>query len=164
MPKDQLSIARADEVLFSANVVLQSAIVKNFAQHPTFAKLCHDLIGPRARLYWDQLVYKRPGTREVFPWHQDNGFTFVERQQYLTCWDATLGNGCYWIAPGQHLQGTLLHEWTLVGFKCLHTTPKNSKAMSLSAGSIANFQPDAAWSWAESYGSNARSLYCSVRT
>ena len=98
MPKDQPSIARADEIVFSAHVVLRSAIVKTFAQHPIFAKLCHDLIGPRARLYWDQLVYKRPGTSEEFPWHQDNGYTFVEPQQYLTCWvaltDATPENGC----------------------------------------------------------------------
>ena len=143
VPKDQPSIARADEIVFSAHVVLRSAIVKTFAQHPIFAKLCHDLIGPRARLYWDQLVYKRPGTSEEFPWHQDNGYTFVEPQQYLTCWvaltDATPENGCPWIAPGQHLQGTLAHEWTPLGFKCLHNTPKNAQVMSLPAGSIAVF-------------------------
>ena len=78
MPKDQHSIARADEIVFSAQDVLRSAIAKIFSRHPTLAKLCHDLIGPRARLYWDQLVNKPPGTNDEFPWHQDNGYTFVE--------------------------------------------------------------------------------------
>ena len=143
IPKDRPSIARADEIVFSAHVVLRSAIAKTFARHPTLAKLCSDLIGPRARLYWDQLVYKRPGTSEEFPWHQDNGYTFVEPQQYLTCWvaltDATPENGCPWIAPGQHLQGTLAHKWTPLGFECLHHTPKNAQAMPLAAGSVAVF-------------------------
>ena len=38
------------------------------------------------------------------PWHQDNGYTYVEPQAYLTCWialvDATLDNGCVWVVPG----------------------------------------------------------------
>ncbi len=38
------------------------------------------------------------------PWHQDNGYTYVEPQAYLTCWiplvDANLDNGCVWVMPG----------------------------------------------------------------
>ena len=45
----------------------------------------HDLVGPDVRLYWDQAVYKKPGTKDDFPWHQDNGYTYVEPQSYLTC-------------------------------------------------------------------------------
>ena len=67
MPKDQPSIAGADEIVFIAHVVLRSVIVKKFAKHPISAKLFHDLIGPRARLYWDQLVDKLPDTMEGFP-------------------------------------------------------------------------------------------------
>ena len=63
----------------------------------------HDLIGPDVRLYWDQAVYKKPGTEE-FRWHQDNGYTFIEPQQYLTCWvaltDTDEKNGCPWVVPG----------------------------------------------------------------
>ena len=40
------------------------------------------------RLYWDQAVYKKPDTAASFPWHQDNGYAYVEPQQYLTCWIA----------------------------------------------------------------------------
>ena len=75
------------------------------------------------RLYWDQAVYKKPGTESPFPWHQDNGYAFVEPQQYLTCWvaltDATEENGCPWVVPGLHRRGTLAHEYSDIGFVCL---------------------------------------------
>jgi phytanoyl-CoA hydroxylase len=94
-------------------------------------------------LYWDQLVYKRPGTHDDFPWHQDNGYNFVAPQQYLTCWvaltDATEDNGCPWIVPGMHLDGTLRHHWTDLGFRCLDGTPREAQALPLKAGSIAVF-------------------------
>ncbi len=65
------------------------------------------------RLYWDQSVYKKSGRPQEFPWHQDNGYTFVEPQQYLTFWiplvDVDVENGCPWIAPGMHKLGTLAH-------------------------------------------------------
>ena len=143
MTDDQPSIARADEIVFRPHAVLQTPVAAQFATHPVFAALCQDLIGPRARLYWDQLVYKRPGTAEEFPWHQDNGYTYVTPQQYLTCWvaltDATPENGCPWIAPGLHRQGTLAHQWTDLGFECLETAPPNAQPMPLAAGSIAVF-------------------------
>ena len=143
MTDDQPSIARADEIVFRPHAVLQTPVAAQFATHPVFAALCGDLIGPSARLYWDQLVYKRPGTAEEFPWHQDNGYTYVTPQQYLTCWvaltDATPENGCPWIAPGLHKQGTLAHQWTDLGFECLETAPPNAQPMPLAAGSIAVF-------------------------
>ncbi len=62
-----------------------------------------------------QAVYKKPEKPRRFPWHQDNGYTFVEPQQYLTCWvaltDATLDNGCPHVVPGLHRMGTLLHHY-----------------------------------------------------
>ena len=80
-----------------------------------FTDLCHDLVGPDVRLYHDQAVYKKPEKPRRFPWHQDNGYTFVEPQQYLTCWvaltDATLDNGCPHIVPGLHRLGTLRHHF-----------------------------------------------------
>ncbi len=79
------------------------------------------------RLYWDQSVYKKTGKRQEFPWHQDNGYTFIEPQQYLTLWiplvDVDEENGCPWIAPGWHKRGTLEHWLTPLGFKCLETVP-----------------------------------------
>ena len=112
-------IAKADAITFTTHIVTKSEIAKNFSQHPVFQDICHDIIGEGARLYWDQAVYKKPGNPEEFPWHQDNGYTFTEPQQYLTCWvplnDATEENGCPWIVPGLHKRGTLAHEHKPLG-------------------------------------------------
>ena len=143
IPEGQPTIARENEIVFQAHVVQTSAFARRFSQHRVCQGLCHDLIGGPVRLYWDHLVYKRPGTRDDFPWHQDNGYNFVSPQQYLTCWvaltDATEDNGCPWIVPGLHQYGTLRHHWTDLGFRCLDSTPPEAQALPLKAGSIAVF-------------------------
>ena len=140
---NEIPIAKHDEIVFRAHTVLQSPQAKALANHTVMQGLVADLIGPMVRLYWDQIVYKRPGTPTEFPWHQDNGYTYVQPQQYLTCWialnDATAENGCPWIAPGLHKFGTLNHWWADVGFQCLEQSPENARAMPLRAGSIAVF-------------------------
>jgi ectoine hydroxylase-related dioxygenase (phytanoyl-CoA dioxygenase family) len=138
----EFGIARADEIVFSPHLVVRSATLKAFSRHPLLCQLVTDLVGADVRLYWDQLVYKKPHTAAEFPWHQDNGYTFVEPQQYLTCWialtDATIANGCPWIVPGVHRQGTLAHRWTDLGFQCLES-PSAATALEVRAGSIAVF-------------------------
>jgi ectoine hydroxylase-related dioxygenase (phytanoyl-CoA dioxygenase family) len=141
-PDGRYGIARAREITFRPHLVAEAAALRAFSKHPVFADLVHDLIGRDVRLYWDQSVYKKPEADQDFPWHQDNGYTYVEPQQYLTCWvaltDATVDNGCPWIVPGGHLQGTLAHEWTPTGFRCL-VDPPGAVALELRAGSIAVF-------------------------
>ena len=82
-------------------------------------------------------MYKKPGTESPFPWHQDNGYAFVEPQQYLTCWvaltDATEDNGCPWVVPGLHRRGTLAHEYSDIGFVCLRD-PADAVAVPVRAG------------------------------
>ena len=63
----QPTIARPDEIVFRAHAVMASEQARRFARHPVMQALALDLIGPKVRLYWDQLVYKRPGTQEDFP-------------------------------------------------------------------------------------------------
>jgi len=142
LDEQKFGIARADEIVFSPHLVARSAVLKAFSRHPVFQQLSRELIGADVNLYWDQLVYKKSGTSDEFPWHQDNGYTFVEPQQYLTCWvaltDATIENGCPWIVPGAHLLGTLNHKWTDLGFECL-SAPEGAVALEVSAGSIAVF-------------------------
>ena len=105
------------------NFRLTSSGTITFAAHPVIRDLCHDLAGDRMRLYWDQSVYKKTGKKQEFPWHQDNGYTFIEPQQYLTFWipldDVDEENGCPWIARGLHKLGTLEHWLTPIGLKCL---------------------------------------------
>jgi ectoine hydroxylase-related dioxygenase (phytanoyl-CoA dioxygenase family) len=135
-------IARADEITFTTHLVLRSELLRRFTSSALFADVCADLIGPDVRLYWDQAVYKKPGTESPFPWHQDNGYAFVEPQQYLTCWvaltDATEDNGCPWVVPGLHRRGTLAHEYSDIGFVCLHD-PAEAVAVPAPAGSIVVF-------------------------
>jgi phytanoyl-CoA hydroxylase len=136
-------IARADEITFTAHLVARSPFLREFTRHPVFCDLVHDLIGPDVRLYWDQAVYKKPGTKAPFPWHQDNGYTFVEPEAYLTCWvaltDATEENGCPRVVPGLHRNGTLAHETSELGFVCFDEPPRPEVVAPVRAGGIVVF-------------------------
>lgn len=111
-----------DAITFSTHLVKHSPVLKVFAASQFFKDLCYDLVGDNVRLYWDQSVYKKASKPQEFPWHQDNGYTYVEPQQYLTCWIPLMNvdenNGCPWIAPGLHRQGTYNHWHTPLGFRC----------------------------------------------
>lgn len=122
------AISESGAITFSEHLVVHSPLLRSLAAHPTIVGLCHDLIGPSVRLYWDQAVYKKPEKPRRFPWHQDNGYTYVEPQHYLTCWlavnDATTENGCPWVVPGVHRQGTLAHSFVEpLGFECFADHP-----------------------------------------
>jgi phytanoyl-CoA hydroxylase len=136
------SIAQAEAITFTVHLAGRVPQARAFATHPVFADLCADLIGPDARLYWDQAVYKKPEPDREFPWHQDNGYTYVEPQQYLTCWtpltEATLDNGCPWVVPGLHRLGTLAHRTTRLGFQCLDDPP-DAVAVEAAPGDVVAF-------------------------
>ncbi len=123
----RISISEADVITFTTHIVTKSDVLKRFAAHRRIVDICHDLIGGDPRLYWDQSVYKKTGKAQEFPWHQDNGYTFIEPQQYLTLWiplvDVDADNGCPWIAPGVHKRGTLEHWLTGIGLKCMEDAP-----------------------------------------
>ena len=84
----------------------------------------------------------KPGTKVEFPWHQDNGYTFIEPQAYLTCWlalsDTDESNGCPWVMPGLHRLGTLKHKTTELGFE-IPLDGSESVSLPLKSGSIAVF-------------------------
>jgi phytanoyl-CoA hydroxylase len=139
---ERVSIAEAGAITFTTNIALRNDTLRAFATDPLFGRLCADLVGPDANLYWDQAVYKKPEKPRRFPWHQDNGYTFVEPQQYLTCWvaltDATEANGCPLVVPGLHKLGTLEHWWTDYGFQCVED-PSDYVAAEARAGSVVVF-------------------------
>jgi len=141
-PDGRWFIARAGEITFSVHLVTRSDRLRAFCAGAPFPELAHDVLGPDVRLYWDQAVYKKPETAADFPWHQDNGYTFVEPQQYLTCWialtDATEANGCPWVVPGLHRQGTLRHWMTDLGWRCLDDAP-DAVPVPVRAGGIVVF-------------------------
>ena len=141
-PGGKFMIAKADAITFTIHLVAKSQALAAFSRHPVLAKIARDTLGPHPRLYWDQAVYKKPGNPEEFPWHQDNGYTYIEPQQYLTCWialtDATLENGCPWVVPGLHKRGTLAHEATPLGWQCLRE-PADAVPVEAKAGDIVVF-------------------------
>ena len=142
VPGGRVLIARAGEITFTTHLVTRSPFLRAQAASGVLADLATDLLGPDVRLYWDQAVYKKPGTEAPFPWHQDNGYAYVEPQQYLTCWvaltDATPENGCPLVVPGLHRHGTLAHEPSDLGFVCLpEDTP--SEPVSARAGDVVVF-------------------------
>jgi len=129
----RISIAETGAITFTVHLVEREPIAAVFARHSVFADLCHDLIGPDARLYWDQAVYKKPEKPRRFPWHQDNGYAFVEPQQYLTCWvaltDATVDNGCPHVIPGLHRHGTYRHRYVdPLGWEMVESHPDATAA------------------------------------
>lgn len=136
-------VSRADEITFSPGIVSKSKIADRFVRSQPFLDLTYDFLGPDVRLYVEQLVYKKPGNPRHFPWHQDNGYTFIEPQHYLTCWvsltDATEANGCPWVIPGVHRQGTLAHVWTDLGFSCVSDEPADAVAAPVGKGGIVVF-------------------------
>ena len=140
---ERMMIAEAGAITFSVHLVAQSEALHKFACHPLLVDLCADLIGPDVNLYWDQAVYKKPQKPRRFPWHQDNGYTFVTPQQYLTCWialtDTTIANGCPWVAPGLHLNGTLQHSYVdPLGWECF-SEPPNATPAEVRAGGVVVF-------------------------
>lgn len=140
---ERMMIAEAGAITFNPHLVARSEIARTFATHDIFVDLCADLLGPDVDMYWDQTVYKKPEKPRRFPWHQDNGYTFIEPQQYLTCWvaltDATVENGCPWVAPGMHRIGTLAHTYVdPLGYECFEDPP-TKVAAPVRAGGIVVF-------------------------
>jgi ectoine hydroxylase-related dioxygenase (phytanoyl-CoA dioxygenase family) len=142
----RFSIAETGAITFSPHLVARSESLRALSMHAAIVGMCLDLLGPDVNLYWDQAVYKKPEKPRRFPWHQDNGYTYVEPQQYLTCWlaltDATVDNGCPWVAPGLHRLGTLAHHFVEpLGYECFSEPPEgvNPLAAPVSAGGAVFF-------------------------
>jgi ectoine hydroxylase-related dioxygenase (phytanoyl-CoA dioxygenase family) len=140
-PDGRFMILESGAITFSVHLVARSRALAELAAHPVFTGLCRDLIGEDANLYWDQAVYKKPEKPRRFPWHQDNGYTYVEPQQYLTCWaaltDATEENGCPWVAPGLHRLGTLRHRYVEpLGYECFAKPPRAIPAPVRAGGAV----------------------------
>ena len=141
-PGGRFRLTVTETISFTIHIAGQSPVLAKFAQHPIVRDICHDLIRQPVRLYWDQSVYKKSEKPQEFPWHQDNGYTFVEPQQYLTLWiplvDVDETNGCPWVAPGLHRMGTLEHWQGETGRICLEQA-EDAVAAPAKAGDIVVF-------------------------
>jgi ectoine hydroxylase-related dioxygenase (phytanoyl-CoA dioxygenase family) len=140
-PDERLSIAEAGALTVSVHLAARSPVLRDLARSLPMTELCADLLGPDVNLYWDQAVYKKPEKPRRVPWHQDNGYTYIEPQQYLTIWlalnDATEANGCPVVAPGIHRMGTLAHTYVEpLGFECFSDPPRAVSAPVSAGGAV----------------------------
>jgi ectoine hydroxylase-related dioxygenase (phytanoyl-CoA dioxygenase family) len=137
----RFSITETGALTIAIHAVTRSEKARALSAHPAILGLCADLIGPDVRLYWDQAVYKKTEKPRRVPWHQDNGYTYVEPQEYLTVWlaltDATEENGCPEVAAGAHREGTLLHHYVEpLGWECLEEGTPSVKAPVPAGGAV----------------------------
>lgn len=136
-------ISRVEDITFTTHLVKRSPMLRELVASRLFQDVVFDLIGPDVRLYWDQSVYKKPNAERPFPWHQDNGYLYVEPQQYLTLWlaltDSHESNGCVWVCPELHRHGTLLHHTNELGHWCFDSTPPQATPVPVRAGSVLAF-------------------------
>jgi phytanoyl-CoA hydroxylase len=107
---------------------LTSPELTDVATDARWAPIVLPLLGTGdARLYWEQAVAKPPQARTELPWHQDNGYTPLVPEEYVTCWlaldDADLDNGCLWVIPGSHQRGTVPHRNGSGPFRVGHDGP-----------------------------------------
>lgn len=107
---------------------LASPALTAVATDARWAPIVLPLVGTGdARLYWEQAVAKPPQARTELPWHQDNGYTPLVPEEYVTCWlaldDADVDNGCLWVIPESHRHGTVSHHNGAGPFRVGHDGP-----------------------------------------
>ncbi len=144
LPDERIFIAEKGAITFAPQIALQHDVLFSFAASPAVTAIVADLVGPDARLYHDQAVYKASEKPRRFPWHQDNGYAFVAPEHYLTIWialtDVMVESGCVWAAPGLHREGTLVHEYVdPLGWQIFDEPPVTAVAVPVRAGSAVVF-------------------------
>lgn len=83
------------------------------AERPEIVDRVAAILGPDLDCFQSQFIFKNPGVIGQ-PWHQDSYYFKFDRQPQVGVWlalsEATLENGCLWVAPGSHRQGMIFHH------------------------------------------------------
>ena len=80
--------------------------IKELAHHPLIAQ-CVQVVGwDQANLVQSMVIFKPAKIGAEVPWHQDATYLITSPQRVFGIWialeDATIENGCLWMAPGHH--------------------------------------------------------------
>jgi phytanoyl-CoA hydroxylase len=101
-----------------------------FSHGPDWAELASDLGLAAPRLWQSMFIFKQPGIGGEVRWHQDATFLHSEPITVIGFWialeDATIDNGCLWVAPGGHrgpLRRRFVRDGDSVRFVTLDDTP-----------------------------------------
>jgi phytanoyl-CoA hydroxylase len=93
-------------------------VFERFSRDPRVAMLVADLGVAEPRLMQSMLIFKQPRIGGEVVWHQDASFLITEPASVVGLWlaleDATLDNGCLWVAPGGH-RGPLRERYVRQG-------------------------------------------------
>lgn len=121
-----------------------------FSRDPRLAAIASDLGFEQPLLMQSTLIFKQPRIGGEVVWHQDASFLITEPPSVVGFWfaleDATLDNGCLWVAPGAHRgpMGVLRERYVRSGdgfvTETLDHTPwptgDATRALEVSAGTL----------------------------
>ncbi len=81
-------------------------VFDKFSRTPMLAELAHDLGLVDPKLLQSMYIFKQPAIGGEVTCHCDHTFLWTEPQTVIGYWfaieDATVENGCLWVAPGHH--------------------------------------------------------------
>lgn len=107
--KDDPAIPRREKIRVVFHLCHTHPYFWGHATRPEILDAVRGLLGPRIKLYTDQMFVKPARHGSEVPFHQDHAYwTNIEPANMLTCWlaldDATIENGCVRVIPGTHKQ------------------------------------------------------------
>ncbi len=105
--RGRLAVAKAQAINKIGHALHdRDAEFDRFSRDPRLAELAHDLGLAQPVLLQSMLIFKQPRIGGEVVWHQDASFLYTEPQSVVGFWfaleDASLDNGCLWVAPGGH--------------------------------------------------------------
>ena len=125
-------------------------VFDRYSRDPRLASLAGALGLAQPLLLQSMLIFKQPRIGGEVVWHQDASFLATEPQSVIGFWfaleDATLENGCLWVAPGGH-RGPLRERYVKrdgrLAMEALDATPwpeaSRTRALEVPAGTLVVF-------------------------
>lgn len=105
-------------------------VFQRFSHGPALAALASDLGLAQPQVWQSMLILKPPGIGGEVKWHQDASFLDTTPTSVTGFWfaleDATVDNGCLWVAPGGHrgpLRERFVREGEATRMQALDATP-----------------------------------------
>ena len=141
----RLSINKIGHALHDIDPVFDA-----FSHGPAWSELAGDLGLQATQLWQSMFIFKQPGIGGEVQWHQDATFLHSEPMTVTGFWialeDATVDNGCLWVAPGGHrgpLRKRFVRQGDAVRFVALDDTPwpsmDHAVPLEVSAGTLVCF-------------------------
>jgi len=118
-----------------------------FSRGPEWAGLAAGLGLVAPQLWQSMFIFKQPGIGGEVRWHQDATFLHSEPVSVVGFWialeDATVDNGCLWVAPGGHhgpLRQRFVRDGDTVRLVTLDDTPwpapASARPLEVAAGTL----------------------------